>query len=587
MATATLVEHYSKDQVEDDDHWSCFCPKSGIFRSPHRLASRHHPPSDPDLDAASFILSLLPSAHSPRPAFLDSVTGRCVTFSDLHRSVLSLASTLRLALDLRPGDVVLLLSPNSVIYPAIVLAVLASGAVLSPASPLCTPSEIARQARDSGAVLAIATPEEAHKLVSAGVPTLLTHRSPEDRDGPPSVEEMMECSDPLAAPPPARGKSDVAAVLYSSGTTGAPKGVVLTHGNLIAMVSLLRWSAEVSGAEDDVYLAFIPMYHVYGLAFFALGLPSLGATTVVMSRFDLEAAMEAVARHGVTNIPAVPPVVVAMAKSSKRWDLSGLRRVGTGAAALGAEAARRFRRRYPWAELREGYGLTESGGAATFAVVASRRAEGRGVGQLLPGFEARVVAPATGKEEGPGGVGELWLRGPTVMREYLGDEAATAAELVGGEWLRTGDLVYFDEEGFLFIVDRIKEHIKHNGYQVWRANLMGSIVRETAVADLRNQLQVTPSELEALLLTHPHILDAAVVPLEDEEAGQVPMAYLVRSTESQLTSEEVIQFVASQVAPHKKIRRVAFISSIPRSPAGKILRKELIANANQAVLPKL
>ncbi|RWW82437.1 hypothetical protein BHE74_00009116 [Ensete ventricosum] len=534
MDAPTLVDRLMH---EEEDTRSGFCPRSGVYRSLHRLGPRHRPPSDPAFDAASFVFSLLPPLDSTRSVFLDSTTGRRLTFFDLRRSALSLAAALHHAFGLRPGDVVLLLSPNTVLYPVIVLAVLAVGAVLCPASPLHTPAEVARQALDAGATLAIAAPEEAHKAAAAvGVPTLLTEREPGDPDGPPTAEEMMEWGDPMEAPPPARRQSDVAVVLYSSGTTGAPKGVMLTHGNLIAIVSLLRWSAEVSGSAGDVYLAFVPMYHVYGLAFFALGLPAVGATTVVMRRFEMGAAMEAVARHGVTNIPAVPPVVAALAKSSSGWDLSGLRRVGTGAAAVGVEAASGFRRRYPWVELREGYGLTESGGAATFSVAASRRPEGRGVGQLLPGFEARVVAAESeGRAVEPGGIGELWLKGPTVMKGYLGDDAATEEALPEGGWLRTGDLVRFDEDGFLFVVDRIKELIKHKGYQV------------------------TPSELEAVLLAHPHILDVAVVPdvliivvgihcrLEDEEAGEVPMAYVVRSPESHLTSEEIIQFVAAQV----------------------------------------
>ncbi|RZR79500.1 hypothetical protein BHM03_00005230 [Ensete ventricosum] len=556
MDAPTLVDRLMH---EEEDTRSGFCPRSGVYRSLHRLGPRHRPPSDPAFDAASFVFSLLPPLDSTRSVFLDSTTGRRLTFFDLRRSALSLAAALHHAFGLRPGDVVLLLSPNTVLYPVIVLAVLAVGAVLCPASPLHTPAEVARQALDAGATLAIAAPEEAHKAAAAvGVPTLLTEREPGDPDGPPTAEEMMEWGDPLEAPPPARRQSDVAVVLYSSGTTGAPKGVMLTHGNLIAIVSLLRWSAEVSGSAGDVYLAFVPMYHVYGLAFFALGLPAVGATTVVMRRFEMGAAMEAVARHGVTNIPAVPPVVAALAKSSSGWDLSGLRRVGTGAAAVGVEAASGFRRRYPWVELREGYGLTESGGAATFSVASSRRPEGRGVGQLLPGFEARVVAAESeGRAVEPGGIGELWLKGPTVMKGYLGDDATTEEALPEGGWLRTGDLVRFDEDGFLFVVDRIKELIKHKGYQV------------------------TPSELEAVLLAHPHILDAAVVPLEDEEAGEVPMAYVVRSPESHLTSEEIIQFVAAQ------IRRVAFISTIPRSPAGKILRKQLMHKTHPAILPKL
>ncbi|OAY67058.1 4-coumarate--CoA ligase-like 5 [Ananas comosus] len=529
MASIESFEEESNPVYDADyDPRSGFCRRSSIYRSLHRLGPRHRIPADLALDAATFVLSLFPSPGiaDDKPAFIDSVTGRCLTFSHVRCSALSLAAALHHGLGLRRGDVVLVLSPNSVLYPAIILGVLAAGAVITTANPLNTAAEVARQARDSGAVFAIVAPEEAHKAAAADIPILLTTRSP-DSDGPLSAEELMEDGDPMAAPHPETAQSDVAAVLYSSGTTGPSKGVVLTHGNLIAITAMVRWVAEASvPARDsvDVYLGFVPMSHIYGLAFFALGLPAAGATTVVMPRFELGAAMAAVAAHGVTNIPAVPPVVSAIARyggSGSGYDMSGLRRVGTGAAALGAAAGREFRRKFPWVELREGYGLTESGGAATFAVAAKAGA----VGRLLPGMEAKVVGPAA-EELGPGMRGELWLRGPTVMKGYLGNEEATAEALVGDGWLRTGDLVYVDQDGYLYVVDRLKELIKHNGYQV------------------------APAELEALLLTHTHIVDAAVVPLEDEETGQVPMAYVVKSPQSGLTTDGVIQFIASQVLLH-------------------------------------
>ncbi|XP_073103247.1 probable CoA ligase CCL5 isoform X2 [Elaeis guineensis] len=526
---ATLEEDANQHHPDPDSQNGNYCPRTGIYRSPHRPC--HQLPANPALDAASFVLSQFPPPHLAeiKIALVDAATGRRVTFSDLRRSALALAATLRHALGIQKGDVVLLLSPNSILYPAIVLGVLSAGAVVTTANPLNTAAEVAKQARDSGAKLAIAAPEEAHKTTAAGVPTILTTRSVPVESGvggPLSAEDLMEAGDPEAAPPVAGVvQSDVAVVLYSSGTTGASKGVVLTHANVIAMVALVRWTAEATGAAEDVHLGFVPMFHVYGLGFFALGLPAVGATTVVMPRFDFRLMMQAVEKHGVSNIPAVPPVVLAMTKAGKGggWDLSALRRVGTGAAPLGADVGREFRRRYPWVELREGYGLTESAGAATFSAVAEE-AKGRpgAVGQLLPGFEGRVVEVGTGKGVGPGGVGELWLRGPTVMRGYLGNDEATADAMAGDGWLKTGDLVYFDQDGYLYVVDRIKELIKVKGFQV------------------------APAELEALLLTHPHILDAAVIPLQDEEAGQVPMAYVVRSPNSKLTSEEVMQFVATQ-----------------------------------------
>lgn len=474
---ATLEEdasqnHPARVELNRESQSDYYCPRTGIYRSPHRPC--HQLLANPALDTATFVLSQFPPPHLAeiKTALVDSTTGRHLSFSGLRRSALALAATLHHALGIQKGDVVLLLSPNSILYPAIVLGVLSAGAVVTTANPLNTAAEVAKQARDSGAKIAIAAPEEAHKTAAAGVPTILTTRSPpngSDVGGPLSAEELMEGGDPEAAAPVAGVvQSDVAAVLYSSGTTGVSKGVVLTHANLIAMVALVRWAAEASGAAEDVYLGFIPMFHVYGLGFFALGLPAVGVTTVVMPRFDFRLMMEAVKKFGVSNIPAVPPVVLAMAKAGNGggWDLSALRRVGTGAAPLGA-VGKEFRRRYPWVELREGYGLTESAGAATFAAVAEE-AKGRPgtVGQLLPGFAGRVVEVGTGKGMGPGGVGELWLRGPTMMRGYLRNVEDTADALDGDGWLRTGDMVYFDQDGYLYVVDRIKELIKVNGFQV-------------------------------------------------------------------------------------------------------------------------
>ncbi|KAM0942039.1 putative AMP-dependent synthetase/ligase, AMP-binding, AMP-binding enzyme domain, ANL [Dioscorea sansibarensis] len=545
----------------DHDKRSGFCRHTGTYRS------LHHLPLDPNpsevSNVAAFVLSNLLNVADEKPALIDVATGRVLTYYHLRRSVLSLATALR-SLGLRPGNIVLLLSPNSILYPVVTLGILVTGAAVSPANPVNTPAEIEKQALDSGAVLAISAPDLAHKLASLSIPILLTTRSPSDESAL-SAEELIEGTDPDGVPSQSMA-SDVAALLYSSGTTGASKGVKLTHANLIATLKLLKWTVDVSSARDDVYLGFLPMSHVYGLAFFALGLPYVGVTTVVMSRFELRAAMEAVERFKISSIPAVPPVLVAMLKDDGeiKLDLSSLRRMITGAAALAPATGREFRRRFPWVQLRQGYGLTESSGAATYFAVSEEAKKREGaVGRLLPWFEARVVDVASGERVGPGEEGELWLKGPTVMAGYLRNDVATFETLDRDGWLRTGDLVFIDEDGFVYIVDRVKELIKHNGYQV------------------------APAELEAVLVRHTDILDAAVVPMEDEEAGQIPAAFVVKSAGSELTSEHVIQFVASQVAPYKKIRRVEFITAIPRSLAGKILRKQLVALFKQAPHSKL
>uniref|UniRef100_F6HNB1 4-coumarate--CoA ligase-like 5 n=1 Tax=Vitis vinifera TaxID=29760 RepID=F6HNB1_VITVI len=496
----------------DFDGRSGFDSRTGVYSSLIKLGGQHRVPTRPDLDTATFVLSQFPAPDcaESRVALIDSATGRRVTYAELRRSIRMLATGLYHGLGIRKGDVVFLLAPNSLLYPTICLAVLSIGAVLTTANPLNTQSEISKQVDDSGAKVAISAPEELHKLLQTGVPTLLTHRT----------SQMSQ--------------SDTAAILYSSGTTGTSKGVILTHAKFIAMMTLLKWSVDITSSNNDVFLCFIPMFHIYGLAFFALGL-----------------------------LP-VPPVILGLVKNSSSCDLSSLRRVGSGAAPLSKEVAEGFREKFPWVELRTGYGLTESCGAATYFVTDEQaKARAGSSGRLLPRFCAKVVDTETGLALPPNREGELWLKSPTVMKGYLGNAEATAATITSDGWLRTGDLCYFDEDGFLYIVDRIKELIKHNGYQV------------------------APAELEAILLSHPSVLDAAVIPVEDEAAGQIPMAYVVRAGGSELTQQEVIQFVAGQVAPYKKVRKVGFINAIPRSTAGKILRKQLVLLSQQEVISKL
>ncbi|XP_052198311.1 probable CoA ligase CCL5 [Diospyros lotus] len=562
---SAVVEDEPRSDWQLNYRRSGFDPQTGIYSSLHQLGEHQKLPTKPDLDTATFVLSHFPhpSEAESRVALIDSATNRRVTYGELRRSIGSLATGLYHALGVRKGDVVFVLSPNSILYPTICLAVLSIGAILTTANPLSTESETAKQVSDSGAKLGIASPEEAHKLLSTGLPTLVTCR-PSD-DGSLSIEELIESCDPLELPKHELTQSDTAAILYSSGTTGTSKGVLLTHENFIAIMKLLQWSVEVSSSQNDVFLCFIPMFHIYGLAFFGLGLFCSGITTVVMQRFDFQAMLEAIQTHRINNIAAVPPVILGLVKYDKGgFDLSSLRRIGSGAAPLSKEVAAEFRKKFPWVELRQGYGLTESCGAATFhASDKEAKAHPASCGRLVPCFSAKVVDIDTGLSLPPCKEGELWLKSLVVMKGYMGNEVATAATITPDGWLRTGDLCYIDEKGFLYIVDRLKELIKHNGYQV------------------------APAELEAILLSHPSILDAAVIPVEDEEAGQIPMAYVVRRTGSKLTEAQVIQFVGGQVTPYKKVRRVTFINSIPKSAAGKILRKQLVSLSQQQSISKL
>ncbi|KAK3439790.1 hypothetical protein EUGRSUZ_B00139 [Eucalyptus grandis] len=360
-----------------------------------------------------------------------------------------------------------------------------------------------------------------------------------------------------ALPPSRVEQSDPAAILFSSGTTGKVKGVLLSHRNLIALLAGLYHLREEQDESEQqphpVSLFTLPLFHVFGF-FMLVRAFAFGETAVLMERFDFVGMLSAIEKYRVTYMPVSPPLIVAFVKSeiAGKYDLSSLQVLGCGGAPLGKEVADRFKEKFPHVEIIQGYGLTETCGGATRTLGPDEASHHGSVGRIAENMEAKIVDPTTGDPLPPGQRGELWLRGPTIMKGYVGDDKATAETIDSNGWLRTGDLCYIDSKGFLFIVDRLKELIKYKGYQV------------------------PPAELEHLLHSNPDIADAAVIPYPDEEAGQIPMAFVVRKPGSNITESQVMDFIAKQVAPYKKIRRVAFISSIPKSPAGKILRRELV-----------
>jgi acyl-CoA synthetase (AMP-forming)/AMP-acid ligase II len=278
-----------------------------------------------------------------------------------------------------------------------------------------------------------------------------------------------------------------------------------------------------------------------------------GSTVVTLPRFDLEGFLQSIQDHGVTGTIVVPPIALALARHPvvERFDLSSLRFVGCGAAPLGIEAQRACAERLGCL-VEQGYGMTEStaGIAISTMVEPDRNVPGQ-VGILLPGTEARVIEPESGADLGPDATGEIIVRGPQLMSGYLGRPEATAATIDPDGWLHTGDIGRVDDEGHVYITDRLKELIKYKGYQV------------------------APAELEALLVGHPQISAAAVIGTPDEEAGELPTAFLVAGPE--LDDASLMAWVADRVAPHKRIRRVERVDEIPCSPSGKILRRELRA----------
>jgi acyl-CoA synthetase (AMP-forming)/AMP-acid ligase II len=394
---------------------------------------------------------------------------------------------------------------------------MAAGGAVTGISPLASDREVASQLADAGTAMLVTAPE----LPGPGV----------------------------AAPPGVPLKpTQIALLPYSSGTTGLPKGVMLTHANLTAAVRQLGFGLALT--PRDTFLALAPFAHVMGFVVSLCAPLAAGATVVTMPRYDLHALLAAIQHHRVTVAAVPPPVLAALTRDPDvdRYDLSSLELIASGGAPLGADLQQRAAARFPAAVIGQGYGMTETTG--TIPVPDRAGMVPGSVGRLAPGTELRLVNSDTGRDAAPGEPGELWVRGPQVMAGYLGRPAATAEMLDADGWLRTGDLGRVDADGNLFIVDRLKELIKVNAFQV------------------------APAELEALLAGHPRVADAAVIPRADERTGQVPVAYVVaRGT---LEPGQLIAWVAERVAPHKRIGAVRLVSEIPRNPSGKILRRLLI-----------
>ncbi|KAK4486137.1 hypothetical protein RD792_008805 [Penstemon davidsonii] len=482
------------------------------------------PPLSQPLSVSSYTFSLLRSPTTPTSAALsttafliDAATGHRITYTAFLQQVSSLSSSLKSILS--KNDVVFILSPPSTHIPILYFSLLALGVVISPANPISSPSEINHQIQLSNPAVAFATAETRRKLPpnirtilldSAEFLTMLEPRTVNDQN-----DVVVR-------------QTDSAAILYSSGTTGRVKGVVLTHRNLISVIGGFYYSklADVDENGVDLHpvsLFTIPLFHVFGF-FMLIRAASLGESLVLMEKFDFVKMLEAVERYKVTYIPVAPPLVVALAKSElvEKYDLSSLRFLGCGGAALGKEVSERFRERFPNVEIHQGYGMTETAGAATRTTGPEETKRYGSAGRLAENMEAKIVDPESGDALPPGKRGELWLRGPAIMKGYAGDDAATAATLDSEGWLKTGDLCYFDSEGFLFIVDRLKELIKYKAYQV------------------------PPAELEHLLQFIPEIADAAVIPYPDDEAGEIPMAYVVRKPGSTISATQIMDSVAKQ-----------------------------------------
>src|SRR3954464_245866 len=505
------------------------------------LASRFPDVEIPDVSVPEFVLAA--GREKPdAPALIDRLKGDVITHGQLAAYVDRVAAALH-ARGLRKGDVVAMFCPNTPWYPVVFHGLAAAGLGMSPINSLYTPDEIAFQLRDSGAKLLITVSPFMDRAMAA------VEKQPVDdvivMDGAEGHASLLDLLSSQAPAPqvdidPA---NDLVTLPYSSGTTGLPKGVMLTHRNLVANVAQTKPLIDLG--EDERIIAVLPFFHIYGLTVLMNQGLAWGGAVVTLPRFDLEDFLRTIQDQKITRAFVAPPILLALAKHPlvDKYDLSSLTSIMSGAAPLDEQLAQAVQERLrkgadTGVSVAQGYGMTELSPVSHTTPDPGCEPPGvteevpkGSVGYAIPNTECRLVDPPTRQGAAPGERGELWIRGPQVMKGYLNNPEATADTVDADGWLHTGDIAIVDDAGRYTVVDRVKELIKYKGYQV------------------------APAELEAVLIGHPEIADAAVIGVPDKESGEeLPKAFVVRSPGSELTEEAVKTYMAEKVAPHKKVR---------------------------------
>ncbi|KAJ7043902.1 phenylacetyl-CoA ligase [Mycena alexandri] len=513
-----------------------------------------------DLTVAEFMLEYqhpLRPAQGTIPCLIEDATGRAVSLEELRERTFALAQSLRAKYNIGEKQVVLLFSPNHVDYPAALWASQYLGAIFTGANPSSTPPELVYQLKLTEATLIIAhssTLETAAKAANmAGLPS--------DRviilDSDPGLDvisvatlisDEISCGSKSFVPRrlrPGEGKTTVAAICMSSGTTGQPKGVAMSHTAIIAnliQLTLLNHGAHEFWCPGDVVLAVLPFFHVAGLIFNIHWMLFCATTLVVIPKFEFVGMLNSIVRHGIQHLMMVPPIALALCKhpAVKKYDLSRIKFLGSGAAPMTSELQNQLSQVCPQAKVGQAYGLTETAGLITMTPIFRPCSPGS-VGMLLPGTQARLVK-SDGSLAGYDEPGELVIKTPSMSLGYYKNPEASAETFSNDGWLRTGDEAKISKNGEIWITDRLKELIKVQGFQA------------------------SPAELEGLILNHPDVSDTCVVGVPDERSGEVPRAFVVLTEAAQnrakIDPEPIKASIQKLVADNK-------------NASGKILRRIL------------
>ncbi|ORZ13199.1 hypothetical protein BCR42DRAFT_467657 [Absidia repens] len=522
--------------------------------------SKHSPITIPDIGVAELIFENRNNIPDDKPILLDAHSTRVITFGQFKQNVLQFAAGLQDHCDFQPGDVLAICAPNKVDYPVALLGAIAAGGTVSPANPAYTVKELTHQLSLAKAKVILCGQENVQVVLEAAEKCGLKKTNifvfgEEAVQGVQPYSQVLLFGRRLPAPVKISNPSDqLSYMCFSSGTTGLSKGVMSTHANINS--GILQTDTVLAPhmrASKDRILGVIPFFHIFGLVVNVHMSLFWGLPMTVMSKFDLPLFCNVVQTNKISFSCLVPPILVLLAKHPivDQYDLSSLRTVVSGAAPLSSDLANDVRTRLPHCRVIQGYGLTETSPVVTIGDL-NHPVEGSS-GILVPNMSVKIVNEE-GQEVGTNERGELWCKGPNIMKGYINNPEATADCLDAEGYFHTGDIAIVDEQGNFSIVDRIKELIKYKGFQV------------------------PPAELEGILLTSPMVADCAVIGVYDAaQATELPRAYVVlqpATQQSPVVAKELIDYVSTKVVQYKRLRGgIRFVDAVPKSPSGKLLRR--------------